>query len=899
MTRRAKVPGNAQEAETTVEMKADTILRRIRDSMKSIGLTSAELFSYLDFDRDGVITLTDFAGLLMSFEPECSASVLSHTFQLFELHRGGLSQASFCRIWERQHGEVSPQLLRWLPGKAHGRVLGAEAQALLNLVQSNLIGLAPETNDLELLVPRHQEALWLRQLYATYYERHNAEIEALMHESQAAFTSEAHYCSIATEQSEMLESEFYVWRVRSPGLLQHYTGQSSMEGRHEVLAWHGDPSDLDQASLLEGDLRPTGRMLAGELPWRLAAQPLQTFGKGAEWHLAWVRVSTWGSANFPCYLMAKMPSTWSYISERGRRQLPKFCYSGSDNSYLYVYFCSPLAQLLVDRCVPLWLAPNLITLAGLSISCLGHALVHLYSPGFGNSCPSWVWLVLAICTFVYQTLDNMDGKQARRTGSSSPLGLFLDHGADALNIVLSSLNIMALLQLGDGKNWECFGVWAASTTPFFFATWEEYFTGSLYLGVFNGPTDGVLIVCASYLATYIHGSQEELWGSHFAFGLSRAQAMICFYAVCVLGTVLGNIKAIVTGPQRLLPSLALTGPFCAHVAGVAFCLLSPSLLEARGGLRSIFWFFGLAFLMLVSHLQLAHVCGEAYRPWLLSPLILGSLIAGWLASGIGSMFQIAVAVLAIAWLHLQVCVVKEMSDVLQIPIFTLDDPKKTLFYLCLVRIAPSEMSRLATIEESGRVLPLYCLAHPSLWLSGAGGEWPYSCGPGRYRKPAKVRVPRGATHLLVYALGAGGIRTIDPVATVQFHDARPPTELPTDFKVVSFVRAPDGSASFTAHFEPGQCATLDRGARGSDASGCEPASSHVVYWVDQRGQKLGAALWASDSLQEKELSISDALVPPDARGLRVLARNVHGEMASGPATWCPRRVLTTLQISTV
>ena len=39
-----------------------------------------------------------------------------------------------------------------------------------------------------------------------------------------------------------------------------------------------------------GDLRPTGRMLGGELPWRLAAQPLQTFGKGAEWHLAWVRV---------------------------------------------------------------------------------------------------------------------------------------------------------------------------------------------------------------------------------------------------------------------------------------------------------------------------------------------------------------------------------------------------------------------------------------------------------------------------------------------------------------------------------------------------------------------------------------------------------------------------------
>ncbi|CAE7386897.1 unnamed protein product [Symbiodinium microadriaticum] len=152
---------------------------------------------------------------------------------------------------------------------------------------------------------------------------------------------------------------------------------------------------------------------------------------------------------------------------------------------------------------------------------------------------------------------------------------------------------------------------------------------------------------------------------------------------------------------------------------------------------------------------------------------------------------------------------------------------------------------------------------------------------------AGVRIPRGATHLLVYALGAGGIRTIDPVAVVQFHDARPPTELPTDFKVMSFVRAPDGSASFTAHFEPGQCATLDRSTRGSDASGCEPASSHVVYWVDQRGQKLGTALWASDGLEAKELSITNASVPPDARGLRVLARNLHGEMASGPATWLP------------
>jgi phosphatidylglycerophosphate synthase len=36
-----------------------------------------------------------------------------------------------------------------------------------------------------------------------------------------------------------------------------------------------------------------------------------------------------------------------------------------------------------------------------------------------------------------QTLDAMDGKQARRTGSSSPLGELLDHGVcDAIEILV-------------------------------------------------------------------------------------------------------------------------------------------------------------------------------------------------------------------------------------------------------------------------------------------------------------------------------------------------------------------------------------------------------------------------------------------------------------------------------
>jgi phosphatidylglycerophosphate synthase len=35
--------------------------------------------------------------------------------------------------------------------------------------------------------------------------------------------------------------------------------------------------------------------------------------------------------------------------------------------------------------------------------------------------------------FIYQTLDAIDGKQARRTKSNSPLGELFDHGCDGVS----------------------------------------------------------------------------------------------------------------------------------------------------------------------------------------------------------------------------------------------------------------------------------------------------------------------------------------------------------------------------------------------------------------------------------------------------------------------------------
>ena len=51
-------------------------------------------------------------------------------------------------------------------------------------------------------------------------------------------------------------------------------------------------------------------------------------------------------------------------------------------------------------------------------------------------------LYTASCLFMYQTLDAVDGKHARATGQSTPLGALFDHGIDG-----SVMNIMGIVVL--------------------------------------------------------------------------------------------------------------------------------------------------------------------------------------------------------------------------------------------------------------------------------------------------------------------------------------------------------------------------------------------------------------------------------------------------------------------
>lgn len=105
---------------------------------------------------------------------------------------------------------------------------------------------------------------------------------------------------------------------------------------------------------------------------------------------------------------------------------------------MYIYFYNPLANYFVEF-LPESLAPNVITLIGFVFSFLPFfVLFHFYGTSFidyeGNEIPSWFFIFNGFCYFMYRMFDELDGKQARKTGNSSPLGLLFDHGCDAFSI---------------------------------------------------------------------------------------------------------------------------------------------------------------------------------------------------------------------------------------------------------------------------------------------------------------------------------------------------------------------------------------------------------------------------------------------------------------------------------
>ncbi|XP_025782215.1 cholinephosphotransferase 1 [Puma concolor] len=116
------------------------------------------------------------------------------------------------------------------------------------------------------------------------------------------------------------------------------------------------------------------------------------------------------------------------------------------------------------------------------------------------SAPYWTYLLCALGLFIYQSLDAIDGKQARRTNSCSPLGELFDHGCDSLSTVFMAVGASVAVRLGTHPDWLFFCSFIGMFM-FYCAHWQTYVSGVLRFGKVDVTEIQVALVIVFILST--------------------------------------------------------------------------------------------------------------------------------------------------------------------------------------------------------------------------------------------------------------------------------------------------------------------------------------------------------------------------------------------------------------
>ncbi|KAF9237079.1 CDP-alcohol phosphatidyltransferase-domain-containing protein [Melanogaster broomeanus] len=327
-----------------------------------------------------------------------------------------------------------------------------------------------------------------------------------------------------------------------------------------------------------------------------------------------------------------------YLSPTALKNLKKYAYKGIDESLVSRYVLAPYWNWFI-KLWPLTVAPNTITLLGLTIVVFNVITLLIYDPLYytdkdgPSGPPQWIYFTWAFGLFMYQSFDAVDGKQARRTGMAGPLGEMFDHGCDAINTTLEV--ILAARALNLGRSWWTVASQIATLANFYLTTWEEYHTGLLYLGPFSGPVEGILMIVIIYLISGVFGpsfwDQRLLTFTHLDrisqvvavvpnIGLNEAFMMFAGLALAfnIVSSYRNVHKAMKADGRSSLKPLVFLLPFLVSVVLQVLWLLHPSIYHSIIVHSPLFLPFlcawGLQFAHQVGRMILSHVTSSPF-PW--------------------------------------------------------------------------------------------------------------------------------------------------------------------------------------------------------------------------------------------------------------------------------------------
>ncbi|XP_022097066.1 ethanolaminephosphotransferase 1-like [Acanthaster planci] len=381
-----------------------------------------------------------------------------------------------------------------------------------------------------------------------------------------------------------------------------------------------------------------------------------------------------------------------YLSEKHLRGFDKYKYNAVDTSPLSIYIMHPFWNAVV-KIFPEWFAPNLMTFLGFLIISLSFIMLSITDWSYYAASrqhpqyppiPNLVFLLAGAGLLVAHTLDGIDGKQARRTKSSTPLGELFDHGSDSVISCLLPLCVFSVFGRGEedyGANvWMLYALVCVICTTFYISHWEKYLTGIMFLPWAYDFSQLALVVV--YIVTGIFG--YDIWKGTYAYGfqfryffilttlggsliLSLPNTIWNIYVSYKDGTGKNRSPLRAVEPGVPVMVLLVVATLWAAFSPTDILQLEPRIFCLTVGIT----LSNIACRLIIS--QMTETRAKGFN-WLLVPLMIATAISLWTDLGPTELYFLyaLAAVTLLAHFHYTISVVIQLADHFNVYIFSLE-----------------------------------------------------------------------------------------------------------------------------------------------------------------------------------------------------------------------------------
>lgn len=378
-----------------------------------------------------------------------------------------------------------------------------------------------------------------------------------------------------------------------------------------------------------------------------------------------------------------------YLTQEHLTGFDNYKYSCLDTSPLSIYVMHPFWNKVV-QIFPKWVAPNVLTFSGFLFTVLNFLMFAYYDYYYYGSSddaadyppiPKWVFFAAAFNIFMAYTLDGIDGKQARRTQTSGPLGEMFDHGLDswtAMFITTCMFSVFGRTDYSVSPLRMYFILWNIFIN-FYLSHWEKYNTGVLFLPW--GYDASMVATITVFILTGFGG--HEMWKFNL-FGLSAGIIFeILLYVTALVTTlpvVIWNVYVAYrdkTGKNRtLIEAVRPLVPLVLFIAIATYWITHSQTNIINTDPRIIFFTIGTIFSNICCRLIVSQMSNTRCEilPWILLP-VTGAALLSNIAPNYDREIMYLLAIIAVgAHVHYGACIVRQMCRHFRINAFKIRTP---------------------------------------------------------------------------------------------------------------------------------------------------------------------------------------------------------------------------------